>query len=80
LTDSSGNPAPLSRVRFNVVAAADGTVVPETIVAELSSSPSGSRELQVALSPTTPYGPAQGLRVAVDTRESPTFNIAIRPQ
>ncbi|HYK61752.1 MAG TPA: matrixin family metalloprotease [Bryobacteraceae bacterium] len=80
LTDSSGNPAPLSRVRFNVVAAADGTVVPETIVAELSSSPSGLRELQVALSPTTPYGPAQGLRVAVDTRESPTFNIAIRPQ
>jgi hypothetical protein len=79
LTDSSGNPAPLSRVRINVVAV-DGTVVPETIVAEHPSSLTGLRQLQVALSPTTPYGPTQGLRVAVDTRESPIFYIAIQPQ
>ena len=79
LTDSSGNPAPLSRVQVNV-AATDGTVTQETIVGELPSSLAGLRELQVALSTTTPYGPGQSVRVAVDTRESPTYPISILPR
>jgi hypothetical protein len=79
LTDSSGNPAPLSRVQVNVVTT-ENTVTPEAIVGELPSSLTGSRQLQVALSSTTPYGPAQGLRVAVETRESTSKPIWILPQ
>jgi hypothetical protein len=79
LTDSSGNPAPLSRVQVNVVTT-ENTVTPEAIVGELPSSLTGLRQLQVALSSTTPYGPAQGLRVAVETRESTSKPIWILPQ
>jgi hypothetical protein len=74
LTDSSGNPAPLSRVQVNVA----GT--DETIAGESPGSLAGLTQLQVALSPSTPYGPAEPLWVAVDTRESTPTPIWILPQ
>jgi len=73
LTDFSGNPAPLSRVRVNVAG------MDQTISSELSDSSSGLRQLQVTLNPATPYGP-QLLWVAVDTRESAPKPILILPQ
>lgn len=74
LTDSAGDPAPLSKVRVNVGG------MDQTAVTELSNSQSGLTQLQVVLGPTVPYGPAQPLWVGVETRRSAPVPLNIRPQ
>jgi hypothetical protein len=73
LTDASGNPAPLWSVTIN----AGG--VDQTNWTELSTTQAGLAQLQITLSSNVPYGPAQPIWVAVETRESPPWNLFIQP-
>jgi hypothetical protein len=78
LTDASGNPAPLRSVSIN----AGG--INQTNWTELSTTqagplPVGEVQLQITLSSNVPYGPAQPIWVAVETRESPPWNLFIQP-
>ncbi|HEY6345597.1 MAG TPA: matrixin family metalloprotease [Bryobacteraceae bacterium] len=78
LTDASGNPAPLRSVRINA-GGIDQTNWTELSTTQAGPIPVGEAQLQITLSSNVPYGPAQPIWVAVETRESPPWNLFIQP-